>query len=145
MVEPRAAVTTVGFIDEYCQHYQKLFLDVRNFECFKELHLGMISEIKRKSLPAIARTVGLLDAYLLVSLHASHFKEEAFHIINSKQLNSHPIESSTNALSNHPWWEHGTTCQSALNNLRLVIQPYIFYYLVRPWLQVFKIPGFVPR
>jgi hypothetical protein len=26
--------------------------------------------------------------------------------------------------------------------LRLIIQPYIFYSLIKPWLQVFKIPGF---
>lgn len=61
MVEPRAAVSTVAFVDEYCQTYRNLFSDVRNFEAFKFLHLGVISEIKRKSLPAIARTVGLKD------------------------------------------------------------------------------------
>ncbi len=33
-------------------------MDVRSFEAFKYLHLGMISET-RKSLPAIARAVGL--------------------------------------------------------------------------------------
>jgi len=32
---------------------------VRSFEAFKYLHVGMISEIKRKTLPAIARVVGL--------------------------------------------------------------------------------------
>ena len=41
----------------------------------------------------------------------------------------------------HPWWEDGTTWKSALNNLRLMIQPYIFYCLISPWLTVFKIPG----
>ena len=32
---------------------------MRSYEAFKLLHLGMISEIKRKSLPAIAQAVGL--------------------------------------------------------------------------------------
>ena len=59
MVEPRLAVSTVAFVDEYCQTYRNLFADVRNFEAFKYLHLGMISEIGRKSLPAIARAVGV--------------------------------------------------------------------------------------
>jgi SRSO17 transposase len=68
MVEPRPPITTVSFIDDYCKHYQKLFSDVRNFEAFKFLHIGMISELPRKSLPAIARSVGLLNAQ---SLH--HF------------------------------------------------------------------------
>ena len=61
MVEPRAAVSTVAFVDEYCQTYRHLFAEVRNFEAFKFLHLGMISQIPRKSLPAIARVVGLAD------------------------------------------------------------------------------------
>ena len=32
---------------------------MRSYEAFKLLHLGMVSEIKRKSLPAIAKAVGL--------------------------------------------------------------------------------------
>ncbi|MGE5657253.1 MAG: IS701 family transposase, partial [Actinomycetota bacterium] len=36
----------------------------------------------------------------------------------------------------------GMTWKSSLNNLRLLIQPYIFYNLISPWLDVFKIPGF---
>jgi SRSO17 transposase len=61
MIEPRKPVATVAFVDEYCLHYRNLFPDVRNFEAFKFLHLGIISELKRKSLPAIARAVGLPD------------------------------------------------------------------------------------
>ena len=55
MTERRKASPTVKFVDEYCQWYQQLFPEVRSFEAFKNLHLGMISEIKRKSLPAIAK------------------------------------------------------------------------------------------
>lgn len=61
MIEPRKPVATVAFVDEYCQTYRNVFSDVRNFEAFKFLHLGMISEVKRKSLPAIARAVGFAD------------------------------------------------------------------------------------
>ena len=68
MVEPRSPVTTVGFVDDYCNHYQDLFADVRNFEAYKFLVLGMISELRRKTLPTIARSVGLANAQ---SLH--HF------------------------------------------------------------------------
>jgi SRSO17 transposase len=58
MSKARAAIPTVTFIDEYCQLYQDLFPDVRSFEHFKYLHVGMLSEIKRKTLPAIAKAVG---------------------------------------------------------------------------------------
>lgn len=59
---PRDAIATVSFIDQYCAAYQDLLPEVRSFECFKFLHLGMISELKRKSLPAIAKVVGLDNA-----------------------------------------------------------------------------------
>ena len=62
MVTPRPAQTTVKFIDEYCEVYRDLFPEVRTFEYFKYLHLGLISELKRKTLPAIAKVVGLEDA-----------------------------------------------------------------------------------
>jgi SRSO17 transposase len=50
----RDAQPTVAVIDEYCAEYKDLFKEVRNYECFKYLHLGVISPIKRKSLPEIA-------------------------------------------------------------------------------------------
>lgn len=59
MPATREAQPTIRFVDEYCQLYANLFSDVRSFEAFKYLHLGLISEIKRKSLPAIAKAVGL--------------------------------------------------------------------------------------
>ncbi|MFM7440034.1 MAG: transposase, partial [Snowella sp.] len=72
MVTPRQARPTVKFIDDYCESYRDLFSEVRAFEYFKYLHLGMISDIKRKTLPAIAKVVGLensqgLDNFLTVS------------------------------------------------------------------------------
>lgn len=59
MSTAREARPTIRFVDEYCQLYAGLFPEVRSFEAFKLLHLGMISEIKRKSLPAIAKAVGI--------------------------------------------------------------------------------------
>ncbi|BCL39756.1 IS701 family transposase [Nostoc sp. MS1] len=59
MVEPRSPMKTIKFVDEYCQWYKKLFSDVRSFEAFKYLHIGCISELKRKTLPEIAKIVGL--------------------------------------------------------------------------------------
>jgi SRSO17 transposase len=59
MVKPRPAQKTIQFIDDYCENYRDLFPEVRTFEYFKYLHLGIISEIKRKSLTEIAKVVGL--------------------------------------------------------------------------------------
>jgi SRSO17 transposase len=59
MAASRPTRSTIRFVDEYCQYFEAIFPEVRSYEAFKFLHLGMISEIKRKSLPAIARAVGL--------------------------------------------------------------------------------------
>jgi SRSO17 transposase len=59
MVKPRDAAPTVRFIDTYCELYKDLFVEVRAYECFKYLHVGLISNLKRKSLPEIAKIVGL--------------------------------------------------------------------------------------
>jgi len=40
---PRDAQPTIALIDEYCAEYKDLFKEVRNYECFKYLHLGIIS------------------------------------------------------------------------------------------------------
>lgn len=69
---PRVAHPTIRFVDEYCHWYQLLFPEVRSFEAFKLLHLGMISDIKRKSLPAMAKAV---DRDNHQSLH--HFLTES--------------------------------------------------------------------
>lgn len=69
---PRPASPTVKFIDDYCQNYQHLFSEVRNYEAFKLLHLGLLSELPRKTLPAIARAVGLSHSQ---GLH--HFLRES--------------------------------------------------------------------
>jgi len=59
MFAERKPASTIKFVDDYCQWYRTLFPEVRSFEAFKYLHVGMISDIKRKTLPAIARVVGL--------------------------------------------------------------------------------------
>jgi SRSO17 transposase len=77
----RDAQSTVAVIDEYCSSYKDLFPEVRSYECFKYLHLGIISEIKRKSLPEIAKIVGINSAQ---SLH--HFiAKSPWSIIEMKQ------------------------------------------------------------
>ena len=55
----RSPTPTVSIIDRYCSAYDDLFPEVRSYECFKYLHQGIISPIKRKSLPEIAKVVGI--------------------------------------------------------------------------------------
>ncbi|MGL4619502.1 MAG: transposase, partial [Chroococcidiopsis sp.] len=79
----------------------------------------------------------VLSAYLLISWHANDFQNQSR--THTNQTTS--TETSTNSFEQHRCWEAGTTWKSALNNLRLLIQPFIFWCLLQPWLQVFPIPG----
>ena len=65
MVKPRQADSTLKLIDEYCRYYRNLFSEVRSFEAFTHLHAGIISDLKRKTLPAIAEIMGLENALRL--------------------------------------------------------------------------------
>ena len=49
MIAPREAKPTVQFIDTYAEMYRDLFVEVRAYENFKYIIMGMLSEIKRKS------------------------------------------------------------------------------------------------
>ena len=56
MTKPREPAPTVAFIDDYCAHYRAVFPNVRQFEQFTQLELGLLAETKRKSLPRLAQT-----------------------------------------------------------------------------------------
>lgn len=72
MTEARQAKPTLRFVDEYCDRYQALFPEVRSYEAFRYLHVGMLSDVKRKSLPTIAKVVGLKNSQPL-----EHFLTES--------------------------------------------------------------------
>ena len=55
----RTPQTTVSVVDNYCEGYQDIFREVRSYECFKYLHLGILAPIPRKSFPEIAKVVGI--------------------------------------------------------------------------------------
>ena len=65
MSMPRAPKATVGFVDQYCAYYRDVFPEVRSFEYFTALPLGLIAELPRKTLPTVARAVGVDDAQAL--------------------------------------------------------------------------------
>ncbi len=80
----------------------------------------------------------VLSAYLLITWHANHFQ----HQVQTQTAQSPTNSTSLTSFEHYVRWEPGTNWKSALNNLRLLIQPFIFWCLLKPWLQVFPIPGF---
>jgi hypothetical protein len=51
------------------------------------------------------------------------------------------LQGQEEAFSSHQHWDQGKGWKSRLNNLRLVLQPYVYFNLLRPWLTVFSIPS----
>jgi len=43
--------------------------------------------------------------------------------------------------SAHRWWGSGQGWKNTLNNLRLILKPYVFHCLLLPWFLLFDIPG----
>lgn len=68
----------------------------------------------------------ICSSYLMVSLH-------------SEQMHSSAPKSSSK-LAAHPWWDDDKGWKNILNNLRLIIQPFILFNLIQPGLTVFPIP-----
>ena len=59
MTKAREAKKTVQCADTYSELYKDIFPEVRAYEAFKYIITGILSDIKRKSLPAIASLLGL--------------------------------------------------------------------------------------
>jgi SRSO17 transposase len=68
MTQPRPSQPTISFIDQYCLRYQKTFPEVRSYEAFKQIQIGIITPSQHKSLSRISKIVGLENSQ---SLH--HF------------------------------------------------------------------------
>lgn len=91
----REPTPTVSFIDEYYAHYRKLFRDVQSFEHLKLLHLGLISDAPRKSLPTIAKRVGADPQALHYLIATADWSLEIFCAIRLERLRT--------ALKNRPF------------------------------------------
>ncbi len=75
----------------------------------------------------------VMSAYLLVSLHS-----QALNNSPNQGINQAP-DPIVEKFREHQWWDKGQGWKNLLNNLRLVIQPFSFINLMKPWLIVFPI------
>ena len=76
-----------------------------------------------------------MSAYFLVSLQAQARNKSESESNNETILPQ--ISREPGDFSKHKWWNFNLGWKSTLNNLRLIIQPYIFWNLIKPWLAVF--------
>ena len=86
------------------------------------------------------------SAYLMVSLQSSAFSTRDFlsHSEPASGVAKAPsvvnTEEPQEKCHQHKWWDHGKGWKNILNNLRLMIQPYVYYCLLWGWLEVFNLP-----
>ena len=80
----------------------------------------------------------VLCAYLLVSLHSSVF-QHAGDLSGRSQCST--VASPPDRFAEHRWWDNGQGWKNILNNLRPILQPYVFHCLLLPWLLLFDLPG----
>ncbi len=96
----RSPTPTVSIIDRYCSAYNDLFPEVRSYECFKYLHQGIISSIPRKSLPEIAKVVGINSHQSLHHFLANSPRESNQVKRKKTHFNSRSIKRAKNHSSN---------------------------------------------
>ena len=74
-----------------------------------------------------------MSTYLLMSLHYQNL-----HNMEGKGINesTDPVVSK---FRDYQWWGFGQGWKNLLNNLRLVMQAYQFFNLLKPWLRLFPI------
>jgi SRSO17 transposase len=65
MIQPKIPQPTISFIDQYCGSYQKIFPEVRSYEAFKQIIMGILTPSKRKSLVTISKIIGLKNSQSL--------------------------------------------------------------------------------
>ncbi|NEQ21562.1 MAG: hypothetical protein F6K28_20560 [Microcoleus sp. SIO2G3] len=74
------------------------------------------------------------SAYLMVSLHSS-----ALQTVKAPLSDTTPHRAGF-LFAEHPHWDNHNGWKNLLNNLRLIIQPFIGFNLIKLWLEVFPIP-----
>jgi SRSO17 transposase len=68
----------------------------------------------------------IMSAYLTVSLHSgSLYPQTDFQGDNQASVVVHKF-------CMHPWWDEGSGWKNLLNNLRLILQPFVLFNLIRP-------------
>jgi SRSO17 transposase len=95
MTKPREPTPTVAFVDDYCAHYRAVFPNVRQYEQFTHLALGLVAETKRKSLPRLGQTTKADPQ----ALH--HFLAQADWSVEA--VRAHRLELTRQALRERPF------------------------------------------
>jgi SRSO17 transposase len=116
------------------------------------------SDFRVTSYPAIEKWWEMVSsAYLMVSLQAEALSRQPQASIPPEQVEQEMLttsqdrtvadggqdfqEAREHVLRQHKWWNEGKGWKHGLNNLRLIIQPFVTYCLLSPWLEILYLPS----
>ena len=71
--------------------------------------------------------------YTMISLNSPAFLA----LEQSAQIEAEVQKSNFVNFSNHQQWNHESGLKNVLNNLRLIVQPLLLFWLIYPWLDIF--------
>ncbi len=77
----------------------------------------------------------VMSAYLMVSLHCAPLRGSGSPDRLNQSLSSVPEK-----FQRHELWDFNKGWKNHLNNLHLIIQPFLYFGLIKRWLKVFPIP-----
>ena len=72
-------------------------------------------------------------AYTMISLNSPAFLA----LDESEQIENEVQKSQWLNFSNHQQWNHESGWKNILNNLRLIVQPLLLFWLIYPWINIF--------
>ena len=80
-----------------------------------------------------------MSAYLLVSLHSNDLNPTITDKDTNDASQASNASNKADTFASHESWDTATGWKNLLNNLRLVLQAFVFLNLLNPWLKVFPI------
>ncbi len=75
----------------------------------------------------------IFSVYTMISLNSLAFLD----LNKSHHIETEVQENSDVDFSNHKLWNHECGWKNTLNNLRLIVQPLLLFWLIYPWLDIF--------
>ena len=83
----------------------------------------------------------IFSVYTMISLNSPAF----LNLDKSLTIETETDNNRTDNFANHKLWNHEDGWKNTLNNLRLILQPLLLFWLIYPWLDIFPLFQFIAR
>jgi hypothetical protein len=80
----------------------------------------------------------IFSVYTMISLNSP-----ALLVLDQSRIETEVQKNIAVDFSNHQQWNHKCGWKNTLNNLRLVVQPLLLFWLIYPWIHIFPLFTFI--